>query len=90
MDIIVLWTSSYINAGIAPVQELVDRSGQTRQICEYRFLTAKREGRLQKELDASVAEGRHPVAMWVKRDNNPALVLFALPGLSSTLSNLGL
>jgi len=52
---------------------------QTKQKFEYRFLTAKREGTLQKELDASVSEGFHPVAMSVNRDNNAASVMFALP-----------
>jgi hypothetical protein len=54
-------------------------SGQTKQKFEYQFLTAKREGTLQKELDASVSEGFHPVAMSVNRDNNAASVMFALP-----------
>jgi len=56
-------------------------SGQTRQKYEYRFLTAKREGTIQKELDACVVEGFHPVAMSVNRDNNAASVVFALPVL---------
>jgi hypothetical protein len=56
-------------------------SGQTKQKYEYRFLTAKREGTIQKELDASVSEGFHPVAMSVSRDNNAASVVFALPVL---------
>jgi hypothetical protein len=56
-------------------------AGQTRQKYEYRFLTAKREGTIQKELEASVAEGFHPVAMSVCRDNNAASVVFALPVL---------
>jgi hypothetical protein len=55
--------------------------GQTKQKYEYRFLTAKREGALQKELDASVSEGFHPVAMSVNRDNNVASIVFALPVL---------
>jgi hypothetical protein len=56
-------------------------SGQTKQKHEYRFLTAKREGTLQKEMDASVSEGFHPVAMSVNRDNNAASFMFALPVL---------
>jgi hypothetical protein len=53
--------------------------GQTKQKYEYRFLTAKREGTLQKELNASVSEGFHPVAMSVNRDNNAVSFMFALP-----------
>jgi len=55
--------------------------GQTKQKYEYRFLTAKREETLQKELDASVSEGFHPVAMSANRDNNAASVMFGLPVL---------
>jgi hypothetical protein len=54
-------------------------SGQTKQKYEYRFLTAKREGTLQKELNASVSEGFHPVAMSVNRDNKAVSFVFALP-----------
>jgi hypothetical protein len=57
------------------------KAGQTRQKYEYRFLTAKREGTIQKELEASVSERFQPVAMSVSRDNNAASVVFALPVL---------
>lgn len=75
------------NASIMPftVSETIAvmerESGQARQKDEYRFLTSNREETLQKELDASVSEGFHPVAMSVNRDNNAASIMFGLPAL---------
>jgi len=75
------------NASIMPftVSETIAvmerESGQTKQKYEYRFLTANREEALQKELDASVSEGFHPVAISVNRDNNAASIMFGAPAL---------
>lgn len=49
--------------------------GQTSQRYEYRFLTSVREKELQKSLDATVAEGFHPTAISVNKDNNAASFL---------------
>lgn len=49
--------------------------GQTSQRYEYRFLTSVREKELQKSLDTAVAEGFHPTAISVNKDNNAASFL---------------
>lgn len=58
--------------------------GQTSQRYEYRFLTSVREKELQKLLDAAVAEGFHPAALSVNKDNNAASFL-GFPVLRSDL-----
>ncbi len=56
-------------------------AGVTRQRLDYKFLSAQREKTVQKELDAAVSEGFHPVGMIFGEDVNAMRVLFG-PGFS--------
>jgi hypothetical protein len=75
-------SSSLMPLTVSETVVVIEReSGRSKQKYEYRLLTAKREGTLQKEMDASVSEGFQPVAISVTRDNNPASFVFALLAL---------